>query len=139
MNQRNHSRPNCGSAANKLFLRPPPSPPHAHFPLRFSPRVSGFGKGVAPEQRLRAHLWRWWLIWVLVLDLQPSPSRYSIPKWAATPPGVEAWYPAQRTGQHGVGLMGSPTWCMPPTTSISLRGLVHSSFTVELHFIPCWV
>lgn len=68
MNQPDHSRPNCGDGENKLFLQ---LPLQRSFSFPFSPRDASFGMGVAPGLWLRAHLWSWWLSWVLVLELQP--------------------------------------------------------------------
>lgn len=80
MNQPDHSCLNCNMVQTSFSSSSLPSPLHAHFPF-----LSFLGRGVPPGQWLRAHLWSWWLSWVLVLDLQPLPSRYSIPKRAAAP------------------------------------------------------
>lgn len=43
------------------------------------------------------------------------PSRYSIQKWTTA---LGVCYPVQRPGLH-LGVLGSPTWNIPPETSVS--------------------
>lgn len=120
MNQPDHSRPICGDGTHKFFLQPFKS-----FSFPFSPPDSGFSRVAVAEGAS------------LELAVKQSPntgpahftqdtlSRKKEQPW----PRKHATYLVRRTGLHRSGILGSLTWCVPPTTSVRHRGLVHCSFT----------